>query len=365
MWILALSLSSAILPVGRGQESSRPLGLRAFEQSRRALQSGRVEWTTISKGKHSNFVSRYARNGDMICEYRGDDDGWTMFDADGRGIHRYPQLYLVRSNDIWWNEESSLSCRWWAGRETPSCWDRDIFDPRGLGAYSSSGNLTYTDDLKRLYGLPDEVVNEWTETIEGDIHIIRAAYEVGATITWYLNSARGWNAERITHENGDGVWEVVSDLEKWGDVWFPRETRYSFNGVATDTIVITNAQWNAEADSVRFTPADIAIEAGSNVAAQNLVAPQGPDSTIWNGEAISSLAEWNADVKAGRRKPGPQLQALIDRGHFESQYDTMEELEARKARARSRFVAEAMNQHEFLWERYTRDFAKRFRLDRD
>lgn len=126
---------SAAAAAGR-QQVRPPEALRAFEQSRRALVSGRVEWlvTREDDGSSISFVSRYARNGDTMFENRGDADGWTIVEPQtNRGLSKYPQLYLVNEMGTWYFQESDLSCSLWKKDGMESPWDRDIRDVRSIG----------------------------------------------------------------------------------------------------------------------------------------------------------------------------------------------------------------------------------------
>lgn len=86
------------------QESDRPRALIAFEEARREILSGRIEWVrrTADEKEVMHFVARYAANGDRILEYRGDDEGWTVRDRQtGKGLNRFPRLYMQNADGFW------------------------------------------------------------------------------------------------------------------------------------------------------------------------------------------------------------------------------------------------------------------------
>ncbi len=110
----------------------RPEALAAMEETRRAILSGHVEWSVMPEGDEKrvmSFVSRYALNGDLIFENRGDREGWTIFEPETRkGTSRIPQLYLVGMDGTWCYQETDLRVTGWKrdGRRSP--WDEDIRD---------------------------------------------------------------------------------------------------------------------------------------------------------------------------------------------------------------------------------------------
>ena len=74
-----------------------PRALLAFREARRQIVSGHVEWTAElpERARTMHYVSRYAANGDLIFENRGDQDGWTALGLSGRGEAKFPELYLA------------------------------------------------------------------------------------------------------------------------------------------------------------------------------------------------------------------------------------------------------------------------------
>jgi len=345
----------------------RPAPLLAFEQARKSVISGRIEWTVLPGGIEDSglfFVSRYARNGDLIFEVRGDKDGWTEFDwQTGEGISRYPHLYLINRDGVWQHLESSLSCAWWKrGEGGPSPWDKQIRDVRALGVYATSSSLDYTKGLASMLGRDDDTVVQWSQIEDGGVDIVTGHFASGVRMTWYINPERGWNAERIEYDTGYGLWEAVSSLKQFAGEWFPDETRYYQDGKLVETIIVQSASLNRSDDPKEFTPSDLGVEPGSSVAAQNLAPQSGKELRTWNGEGIVSFEKWIEDVQAGRREWGPRHKRAHESG-FKSPYDTPVDRARRELALRQANVEYVLGRHVGVWERYVRDFITRYKLD--
>ncbi|MBW7904433.1 MAG: hypothetical protein LC135_12130 [Phycisphaerae bacterium] len=350
-----------------------PAALRAFEQARRAIVSGRIEWSVTPEeapDRTLTFVSRYARNGDMIYENRGDAEGWTIFNQQtGEGFRKYPQLYMVNAEGVWHFEESTPGCGWW-----PTAWVEQqppeaklqfshVRDVRTVGVAPFSGSMEYSRGLAALWPSAEDPVERWSEQQAGDRFIVRGEHRSGAVQTWYIAADRGWNAERITLEfRGRPVYEVQCALEKFGDVWFPAEARYYSRGAPSDCVTITKASFNSALDAGRFTPADLGLEPGSTI--NEVGATRGGlEHLTWTGAGIVTFGEWLEGVKAGKWAWGPIHRALQATGVFESPYDQPQELKQRRLRYRAEQARYLLTRNVGMWEKYVREFIERYELD--
>lgn len=340
----------------------RPRALLAFEQSRKALVSGAVDWRVTTRDGHClSFRSRLAANGDAITEHRGDENGWTVFGADGAGFSKYPQILMTNREGLWRHQETSLSCRLWerGGRDSE---DRnDLREIRGLGVSPTSASLAATESLDLVWGRPDDAIVAWSETeCEGAL-VVSGRSASGAEITWWIDPARGWNATRIEYRAGDATWDVVNTLERFGETWFPVQSDYFENGAVVESVAVERAHFNAPDDPKRFTPADMGVEPGSGIAQQE--SPGRRDSLTWNGEAVVSVGEWREDVRKGAREWGPMHRAAQARGYWASPYESAEAIERNKLRWAELRRQDQVRRFEGLWDRYVRDFIARYRLD--
>ncbi len=353
-----------------GDGSRRPLALEAFEQSRQALETGTLRWAVYSGDDErclNTFVSRYARNGDMIFEIRGDDEGWTVHDPQtGEGSSRYPQLLMMReTTEAWHFQESGVTARVYPSKDRWSPVLKEYLrDVRAVGVFPTSRSLSIErGGVPLLWGSPDDPIVEFTDSRNGDLFIVTATTRGGAVITWHIDSGRGWNAERIEYEAGDfGVWEVVCDLRQYGETWFPEQTRFYENGRLVESIVVTSAEFNQLEHSPSFSPADLGIEPGTNLTMNDGVRRSGLDLLTWNGDAAVPHREYIEDVKAGRRAPGPTVQRTFKEG-FSSPYETEGEIERRKQATRRMHIEWNAERHQKLWEQYVRTFIARYALD--
>ena len=360
---------------GQRARQDPPPALLAFEQARREIVAGRAEWTALPGGDAGaalSFVSRFARNGDLIFENRGDSDGWTIFNAEtGEGFSKYPQLYLVNQRGSWQFQETGLNCRWWKqdaeassrARNMLARVQRNIRDIRALGVSPWSSSLEYANGIDSLWGSKEDPVERWTQREFDGFYVVRGHHRSGGTRTWYINSARGWNAERVVYEAGGSTWEVVCSLVESGDVWFPEEARYYQDGRLVDAVMVSLAEWDTAGGPKEFTPADLGVEPGSLIAVQNAPGKSGSHAPTWNGEEIVTFHAWLKDVQSKRRQWGPMHRKAQKVGYLESPYDTPEQLTARKLRRRSMVIRSVLKRHEGLWERYVREFIRRHELN--
>jgi len=346
-----------------------PAALRAFQEARETL-AGEIEWVVEPEGdpdKALRFANRYARNGDFIYEVLGDKEGWTVFSPDtGKGWDRHPQRFLVNKVGGWYAAGGKLSCSLWRreenGRLPASFLLRELRDARGLGTYVASKSLQFGKSFSLLYGSDEDPIVEWSEDVDGPIHIVTGRTRRGITVTWYINAERGWNAERISYRAEQGEWEMVASLARWDGVWFPAETRFYNNGRLTERIAVTRAELDPTEAALAFDPGQIGVEPGAQVAVQNPQPGAGRGVRVWSGECVTSLAEFEKQLKVNPAKLGENVRKLW-RGEYEDPYLTPAQKAEMRADSRARMIRRYLHPHETLWERYVRDFIKRYRLD--
>lgn len=367
---LTLLILSLVQPTV-GDQIARPRALTAFEEARRALESGRIEWSVLPEGDLEQaiaFVSRYARNGDMIFEMRGDKDGWTRVNRDGTGVTKYPQLFLIKSEnqELWYQQETSPNVSVYPKFDPRKQeFHRGIRDIRALGVYPTSGSVDLKVGLDWLWGREEDPFVSFRERRDGDHYIVTGRSQHGALVTWHINAARGWNAERIEYEAGElGVWEAVSTLEKLGEAWFPSETRFYENGRLVESVVVNSGAFNLPSDKSELTPSDLGLEPGTNIWIHDEESNSRRIPPVWNGESAMPLREFWRDVEEGRRTLGPTFARMREKG-FSSPYDTPEQIEQRRATRLSMMVRSQAESHHGAWESYVRDFISRYALDEE
>lgn len=350
-----------------GAVEEKPLPLRALEEGRRAIRSGVVEWSVRVPSDPDNdrkYVSRFAKNGDMIFEDRGDSSGRTLHLLDERpGDFRLPQLFLRNSTGVWHHQETGLQAKWYAPNAVDQFLLRSyVQDPRMVGIVPSAHSMQMGIGFAALWEESTFSEMEWEQSREGDRHVIRGAAPSGATAIWEIDAGRGWNVERAEVVDAGGVkHEVRCTLRKYGQVWLPEKTEYFRAGELTKTIVIRSANLNQDSDPQEFTPLDLGLEPGMEVSGVDETRKPRPWSK-WNGEAAVPAAEWYEDLKAGRRQWGPTMAEVIRTGKWDSPYLTDEDRAARDLAEMKLNQKVDIQRHEGLWARYVRDFIRRYEL---
>jgi hypothetical protein len=282
----------------------QPPCMTAFESARKsAIISGRVQWSVTPEGdpaRQINFVSRYARNGDMIFENRGDAEGWTMRAPGGRGLSRYPQLYMRTSDRYWHSQETGLRATV-ATDSSSNKWGRSARDIRWLGIAPATKSLEALTGFDAIYGPqsnPEEHIVAWEERREGALYVATARFTSGARVEWQIDPDRGWNASRIRVIAVDGTIpaEAVCALKEFDGVWLPEKVEYYQAGRLHEAIAIRSARLNRNDDPDSFNAGDLFLEPGDTVVPLD----GGAQPLRWNGRQTVSLQQWDADVAAGR-----------------------------------------------------------------
>jgi len=359
-------------------EQSKPEALLALEQARRSLFSGAVRWTRTEAwlpGREFTSVSRYAANGDRIHEERGDQDGWVMYSGT-EPLSKYPQLYMVNADGTWSFRESQCLAQLWRPDAEPSEeeWNplpdpHEMPDIRWIGLHPSS-RLCFELGTECLWGSEsllshaeaDEAPRfEWEQTErDGKLEVTRRR-EGGATMTWLIDPARGWNAERICSRDGRNEIETLCALKQYGEVWFPETVTTVVNGVVRETYVVRAAAFNQPDDPVRFTGTDLGLEPGFSVSPQNYRLGPPYYDHAWDGERMVDPEEWREARRTGKKKPGPTVQARL-RGELSPYLTDEQRSEWREHDREMAFRAQQLRPSS-EWERYVKEFIERYRLD--
>lgn len=348
-----------------GQNSAIPPALQAFEQERTAWL-GRIVWAVSvyepdgSSKRQGVFQSRYARNGD-----------WSFEDADAEGKvnGRFPGAFFRNSFGDWTYQFVSSGAEVWRDRAA-SWFTQRGKDVRHLGIAPYSSSMLLKAGFPGLYNDPHHHVERWDQERHGDIYVVRGRTDTKGVFEFQINSAKGWNAEKITFET-DGIrQEMRADLRRFGETWMPNKVEFFYNGTSTETIEVLDAEMEPEKAPASISLADFGAEPGVQLAFQDDQAQipghllsGGP--VVWNGDSLSSFDQWRADVESGKRRWGPTFETMFATGRWESPYYTDEdyatiELAVREHRSRS-----AGNDRTSSWEQYVEQFIRYFHLDEE
>jgi len=366
-------LGTCLASPGQG-ESIVPEPLRAFRVARTSLRSGVVQWTATlpSTGRKLHYVSRYARNGDLIFEERGDEKGFTRWNAAGYGISRFPYLWLRKHDGTVWRYRDTTGVAHVIPPDTPI--ERrppiSIRDARAIGLFSTSKSIELPLGGADAWVGSKDVVVEYHTQREGSYHIVEGVHASGAKTTWTIDPERGWNALRIVSEY-QGVdarghkklvrTEVINELARFGNVRFPARTTYLRDGEIEAVIEVTEARFNRPDDPAAFSPNDIHVEPGVNITIAT--AEPGSRIKVWNGEAISDPDVFWQEVQAGLREPGPLFKQLQQRGYWDSPYLSDAERRRLAVEAAKRYVEHGVRDYKLLWRQYVNQFIQRYKLD--
>lgn len=348
------------------QERQPPAALRAFREARRQIASGRIDWTVAlpDNVRTIRYVSRYAANGDMIFENRGDKDGWTNYDLGGAGNSKFPELYLQTRGTIWKYRETSANASVWPPGSPATSMIPKLKDARAVGIFPTSESIETPLESNAAWESRQDPVFSYEERREGNLVIVTGVHGSGSTMQWTLAPEQGWNAVEIVSESPKGtLTSVENKLAKYGDVWLPSETTYRRNGDLEAVVRLENVSVNQPDDPAGFTPNDIGLEAGINLAIQT--DKPGTRVKIWNGEEISEADRYHREVDLGIRTPGKVLREIAEKGYFDSPYLSPEERRIRALNAAKRQIQEGTQTYRSLWRRYVDAFIKRYDLNEE
>jgi hypothetical protein len=345
--------------------------LEAFRESRSGIRSGQIEWRVTPADPAMGtlrFTSRYARNGDTTFEERGNEDGWTRWSPHGRASSKFPFLFLSNDAGLWeYHETSNYANLWPADYPDPDEMKPKIKDARAIGIFSSSS--AFHEDFGSLaaWESPRDPVIEYETSKSDGLVIVTGAHSSGARTSWHLDPERKWAAVRVVttqeRRRNDGSvrqeeWSVDNELREFDGVWLPVRSTYTLDGEIKEVVEIAHAELNHPNDPQQLTPGDIGIEAGIQVATQG-----GGKSGAWSGDEILDMDEFHRRRESGLLKPGSVYQAILDKGHWESPYETETDRD-RRGLSRAKMETRAdLRQHVGLWEAYVKQFILQYDLN--
>lgn len=356
MWAIALLAACAPPP-----EHQKPAALLAMESARRAIETCDLAWTftRLSGSLQGHAHRRQLRSAgdDIIFAKLRNDDGVVGYDDDG-SPSRASERRLLRT-------EGAVA-RYDEGRPTCNRFANGTEEAKVLGfqAPEDIRSLGLNPNFQRVSDLPSAIweypapgyARTYREEVIGGVHKVTAELEVGEHITWYINPAKGWNAERIEYGAGGEVNQVATiELKQFDGVWFPARYEVSIGGATQPMyrIEIEKAEFNRPEHPRRFTLTDIGVEPGMQVIEKGADGSMRP--LVWNGETAVTMDEFRRQRAEGLVDYGPTLQKLRTEGflaHPEQRLRLNKAVSTSAAKARVG-----------LWEAYVRDFIRRYSLD--
>ncbi|HMQ14481.1 MAG TPA: hypothetical protein PKC49_00770 [Phycisphaerae bacterium] len=342
-----------------------------MEANRRAI-TGLIEWSVVQVDtREMQLVSRYANNGDYVFEVRGTPaGGWTAFNADGQPTSRMPQLYMRNSIGFWRYGETSFGAdvydaSYIAAWDLPVALDRDVRDFRGVGILPTTGHLAAGDGLAALATLASA---DWSEQRVGNLVVVAARTPDQGLITWELDPTRDWNPVRVCATQGGAViYEAISELKQYGDVWLPSSVQYIVGGEPNCRVHVRSATVSRGGGPQEFTPTDLRIEPGVNIniyVAEDVsrTTPRPAKPLAWTGRELIPLQRFFQEVKEGRLPKPTIFDRYAKSGRYAGPYLMPAEAAQLEVEYKRTLQERDIRVHEQLWERYVRDFIKRFQL---
>lgn len=350
---------------------------RAREQRMRA-ETGLVEWSmTTARGVRGSpdssvrfYTSRFA--GDTTLQIAtGDEQGVVVRREDGTvgGGGQSAQGSVHVDGRIWKRESNALQAEVWGdgGRLRPGP------DVRAFGLHARDGAPSIHERTWSGYGeFEGAIFREWSD---GEMRVVRADLSKDRAVQWWIDPSRGWSVTRVAEYDGEGNLrlESRSKVEEFDGVWLPVQVDYfdaEFHrgAVPVRTVHVHCADVNAPEHPARLGPTDIGLESGMSVMVMDEVTLRGKDHRIWDGTALISTSEWVERNRSGTARFGPTFLREAARRRAATWKSNPEarrsdDWTASDSIAWDRIVGASAAESD--WQKYTREFIARYRLDED
>lgn len=354
----------AICRIGTAQDAhvSLPEPLLQAEYAASAIRTARIDWSARhailegDAGRRIHFHTWRCADDSWTQEYWGDEEGVFSRDETGQpAISRYqvPRLALVKSGATWERLQNEPRGRVWTQRRDRGM--SNAFDFRRLGL-----NPAYWyDDFAQTVADEGGIVTFDVE-VDGGQMLVRARTDGQLDRLWWIDPNRGWNPTRTQVMSSDGEIQAETefDLKMFDGHWFPSAMRQYRGSAASGEFYaefkVLSAEFNRPDHPQELTPSSIGFEPGMMLLFQHQDSPV--PVPVWDGEAIVSMNDFTQRVRADEVAFGPTIQRAAARAN------------ARSGEGQFQATLEQSNTWKRLnseWERYTRDFINRYRLNND
>lgn len=348
-----------LLLLSQNSPFSKPAALIALEQSRKAFRTADIRWREeyhrrSERGLAKNHRLRVAGD-DFIYEHLGDDDGILSRSADGLPVVASPFKFLSNSDGVLEHVEGRVFAKLHKERSTSQL-DRYMQDPRLIGVFPWMWKRGVTLEKGYVQHLAaGRAPLRFSQEDEGDKVRVTGRTESGASISWLIDPAKSWNAERIEWRDSDGnvTAEVLVELDRFGSVWFPRSVKSYQGGILNHTVEVLEASFDSDDHPSGLTPADMGIEPGMTISVVGETKPDKRHMMYDDSGRLVTIAEFTRRLEAGELQYGPFMAAAYAAGHVK---DRAEKLRHRMIALRPLF-------YESAWVRYTREFIRKYGLN--
>ncbi len=344
----------------RAWSTEKPSLLRCAEESRSAvrLRTARIDWVRELVSGPAKGVRFYTTliGGNRVARINhGDEHGRDVAVSDTALAG--PLGYLVEPDGVWRYEQRNPLAQLLPRSEAAAL---AIYDLRLLGLCPIRLDVPFEEEV-RAAGHPTV---EYRVFPDDGLECV-AARSGDVEVRWWIDTAKDCSPVRTAvYRRGEPVGERRIDLRHVDGVWFPSRVRSyqgGSDGPLLDVLDLYAVQINRPGHPMPLRPSDIGLEPGVCVVVTNR---EPGEARWWNGDELVSHEQWAADVRAGKRVPGPGL--LRYRRQAEVRLNDADPLTA--SRSATANVVQLLNGGARLlsdWERYARDFIERHGLDRD
>ncbi len=376
-----LSATLALLCVFSGERAAKaelPEPLEKSLTARQSIETAVIEWThTRFEGAGRSgaaprplyFTTRLSPT-ETLRTSRGDEAGVHYRDEHGAPMPvNQSEFGLLQLDDrLWSHQRNTIRAEvhptgGWIGPE----------NLRSLGVSPMFDHRAPEEILSAPAGEPHGVRSdvEFAVREDGGMQLVeRRSGE--AVYRWWLDPKRQLAPVRASVEQGgEVVFESRVTLAQFDDVWFPSRVDYFREDYANgerpaETVQVLSAEFNRTDHPWTLGPTDLGIECGMNV--HEFDASRGRVGVgKFDGQAVVPLDEYAERFRAGELETGPTYRRILAAGRSRLEQWRRETGEGLVERFPQQFPFEPGRRREFesAWERYTREFIARYRLNDD
>ncbi|MBI5865395.1 MAG: hypothetical protein HZB38_12985 [Planctomycetes bacterium] len=360
-----------------------PEELRRLEETRRSWSTGQVEWIWTNESrpvKTWNYTSRFGGESNVLI-LRGDDEGVISRGKDGHALSGGygPHYSLYEQGRTWQYDDGTLRAEMVNAEQRAG----QLPDLRSLGL---SPQFPLSDPAETLSEAHGGLLapRRYTKGRDGNLITIRGDCDRDV-ITWWIDPEAGGLPVRVVQEAGGEVLaETRCTVRDFNGVWYPESACFFRKGYQhgkqPEQVVRIHSVYVNEPDQpAAITPDDIGIDAGVFVEVYNSHREMQHFGT-WDGLAVLELEEYERKFHAGEIRNGPKYErnaglraALPPNGGNSSQKPPdgpqadMNTLSPEQAptipHGPETLTNLSLKNRETEWERYTRRFIERYRLN--
>lgn len=352
---------------GARADDRLPDALRRMLERREAIRSLSITYgfenfraESARAGELYQLSTEIARDGAMTHELLGYPDGSLGIFPDGQTASVMPRRYLFDKGAIWRVREGSVLLGY---NTDPNA--REVYRPwnlRALGltfrSFTDRANLDPRKLIEQPFG--GDVSVTYKESRRGDLVQVVGEGPRDAQVLWEIEPEKGWNPTRLVLSAGDRrLFEVLSDLQRFGQVWFPQTVEIrDGDGNIVERVWVQDFAANEDARLPdTFVPADIGAESGMVIDPVGGTSPEFLDA-VWDGKKILSAEDWERAKRAGIVAPSRKVAGILEKLHDGTYVDPDSDL-VRAHAERAHTAREVLGP----WDKYVRDFEKRYSLD--